>query len=161
MRPAEGHQDLETQCLVHAVTVGIDDAFGVFAQMIAGNLSRAGGLQEKDHRVISDDHPQPPAVALFALYFFKDQPARLIHLPVVGGAATFQDSGIDRLKEFAQTPQSAGERALRNGKPFEREHLANPIEWPLEKELLHQHPEPRTKWRTYPCGSAWAGRARR
>lgn len=41
---------------------------------------------------------------------------------MVGSAATFQDSGIDRLKQLSDSLQSTGESTLGNTKPFQSQY---------------------------------------
>ena len=88
--------------------------------MVLRDRRRTRRFQKIDHRVVGDDHPQPPAVSDFTVHLFEYHPPRFVHLPTIGGATAFENACVDGLEKFAQSLEPTGEGSLGNVEPFER-----------------------------------------
>jgi len=92
-------------------------------------------------------------------HVFKHHPARLIHVPVVGRAAAFENPHVERLKEFAEPLQAAGQRSLRHEEMVHLQRLENPKQGHSVQELVQQKFHPKAA-REHPLGNEFR-RARR
>ncbi len=99
-------------------------------------------VQHVHHRVGTEEHPQLPAVALFAFLVHEDQPARLVGLLIGRLPDAFLDRLIQRLEQGQQPLQATGHRARRDRQAQEFPGGQQPFGRPMAGVLVQQDLQP-------------------
>ena len=84
VRPAEDQHHVAQLHLGHGfvrrVAVDHQHRTGVRREVALGHFVASGGIEAKDHRVLTQEHPQPPAISRLAFLGDEDHPASFIGL---------------------------------------------------------------------------------
>src|SRR5208283_4642999 len=105
----------------------------------------AGGVHPEHDRVAGDEHPQPPPVAVLALYLLEHPPAGLIRMHVHRLGVTRADRVIKRDQQVRDRFQRAAYGALGHVQAVGGQRSRDPVHRQAQHVLLVQQPgqEPR------------------
>ena len=86
VRPAERQHELPLLDLLHrfvgAVAIDHQYALSIIRKVSFRNIVASVGVQHIDNRVFSRKHPEPPTMAVFAVFFREYKPSRLVRLMI-------------------------------------------------------------------------------
>ena len=116
---------------------------GVGREVALGHVVAAGRVEAEDHRVLAQEHPQPPAIAPLAVRDDEDHPAGLVGLGECERGVPLEQGVVERLKQRLEAFQAAGHRAGRHVQAEQLPLAQQPFGRPVAEELVQEdlHPD--------------------
>jgi len=119
---------------------GAGAVVSVDAQLLDEDLQRPGRGDPEHRGVGADEHPAPPAVAVFALDRGVHLPAGLIHVQVPGGGVPLRDQLGQRGQQLRTRREHPGQGALGDMEPVVGQRGHDAVRGTTQHELLTQQP---------------------
>ena len=150
VRPAEDQHHVPQLHLGHGLVgrVAVDHQHhaGLGREVALGHVVAAGRVEAKDHRVLAQEDPEPPAISRLAVLGHEDHPAGLVGLGEGGRGVAQKQCVVERLKERFEAFQAAGHGARRHVQaeqpPLSQQPLRGPVTEELVEQDLHPHRHP-------------------
>ena len=112
----------------------------VDAQLAGGDLGAAGGIHHEHGRLVGDEGPQPPPVAVLAVDVFEHLPAGFIGMHMPGGPAMHGDRGRPRRDQRRDLLQRPAQGARGHLEPVGGQRRDDPVHRPAQHMLLIRQP---------------------
>ncbi len=108
--------------------------------MAVQDRRRAGRVHREHHRVLGDEHPQPPAGAVRALAVFEDPPAGLVGVYLYRGGIPGDDRLFQGCQQVSGCLQRPGYGALGDGEPAGGQRPGDAVQPQPQHVLLVEQP---------------------
>ncbi len=108
--------------------------------MAVQDRRRAGRVHREHHRVLGDEHPQPPAGAVRALAVFEDPPAGLVGVYPYRGGIPGDDRLFQGCQQVGGCLQRPGYGALGDGEPAGGQRPGDAVQRQPQHVLLVEQP---------------------
>ncbi len=127
---------------VGAVTIHIEDAFGLGAELFFGNIVSAGRIEHEQDRLFGRKDPQIPDEVRFAGNADEHAPACFVTVPMLGGAVVVGEEFVQWFEQRLDFLQATGDGAGRQLQIVAAQFGNNAVQRLKELELVLQNHHP-------------------